>query len=232
MTAAFGSARPVVMLVTDGERLAPGVGLTARIECLIAQARHAVEAGIDVVQIREPGLEAGDLFRLTASVVAGARGTATVVLVNDRVDVALAAGAGGVHLRADSPPVSDVRSIAPAAFLIGRSVHGIAEAAAAGDADYLVAGTVFPTDSKPGIEPLGVRQLAAIAARVRVPVLAIGGVTVERAAAVAAAGAAGVAAIGLFQPRHGAADGGCRAAPLQEIVAALRTRFDSPVQPS
>jgi thiamine-phosphate diphosphorylase len=122
------------------------------------------------------------------------------VVVNDRLDVALASGADGVHLRGDSIPPGSARSIAPPGFLIGRSVHHVEEArAVAPDVDYLVAGTVFPTSSKAGrTEWLGVEGLGRICRSVSVPVLAIGGMTPDRLADVATSGAAGVAAIGLF----------------------------------
>jgi thiamine-phosphate pyrophosphorylase len=159
-----------------------------------------VRAGVDIIQIRERDLDAGPLATLVAELVRLTRGTPTRIVVNDRLDVALACRADGVHLRGDSMPAEAARSIAPAGFLIGRSVHHEHEAkAAAAGVDYLVAGTVFPTSSKAGLtEWLGVEGLARICRSVSVPVLAIGGVTVERVPGVAAAGAAGIAAIGLF----------------------------------
>src|SRR5207302_8900050 len=132
--------------------------------CLIEQARHAVDAGVDFIQVRERDLDASELVALAADLVGLTRGSATRVLVNDRLDGALAAGADGVHLRADSLPPSAARSIAPAGFLIGRSVHRLDEAVrVALDVDYLIAGTVFSTPSKPDGAPLlGVGGLAAI----------------------------------------------------------------------
>ena len=123
------------------------------------------------------------------------------MLVNDRVDVALAAGAHGVHLRGESMAAVRVRSIAPAGFVIGRSVHAVDEAVAAerhGGLDYLLFGTVFATESKPDVAPAGLERLAAVCASVGLPVLAIGGITMSSLASVARAGAAGFAAIGLF----------------------------------
>ena len=114
-------------------------------------------------------------------------------------------------------PATRVRAIAPPDFLIGASVRDAAEAAAAGAAcDYLVAGTVFPTPSKAGMTTfLGLDGLTAIARAAAVPVLAIGGMTVERAGEVATAGAAGLAAIGLFADAH---------RPIREVVRQLRER--------
>ena len=109
--------------------------------------------------------------------------------------------------------------MAPAGFLIGRSVHEAGEAVgAAPGADYLVAGTVFPTSSKPGThELLGLEGLATIARSVTVPVLAIGGVSMDRIGPVAEAGAAGVAGIGLFLEEG---------ARLAAVVGEARRRFD------
>ena len=213
--------------------------------CLVAQARFAIEAGIDVVQVRERDLESGELAALVSELVALAAaapvistvaGGRTRIIVNDRLDVALAAGASGVHLRSDSVSPSMARSMAPPGFLIGCSVHSPAEAAAIGsDVDYLIAGTVWASDSKPDGHPvLGTDGLAAIVKAARVPVLGIGGVTASRASALAAAGAAGVAAIGLFmsarQARAAATRpaGGppaCRAVPLSAIAASTRAGF-------
>jgi thiamine-phosphate diphosphorylase len=130
------------------------------------------------------------------------RNTVTRVVVNDRLDVALTSGADGVHLRADSIPPEAARAIAPPGFLIGRSVHSLDEAVdASAGVDYLIAGTVYPSASKPGMtEMLGLHGLAEIAGAVHVPVLGIGGITIDRLGDVARAGAAGVAAIGLFVP--------------------------------
>jgi thiamine-phosphate pyrophosphorylase len=185
---------------------------------VVEQCREAVRAGVDMIQVRERDLDGGRLASLVTELVRLTRGTATRVVVNDRLDVALACRADGVHLRGDSIPPGRARSIAPAGFLIGRSVHHEAEAkAVAPDVDYLIAGTVFPTSSKPGLtECLGVEGLARICRSVSVPVLAIGGMTPDRLADVATAGAAGVAAIGLFATGN---------RPLADVVADARTAW-------
>ena len=165
------------------------------------QIASAVDAGVDIVQIREPGLPDRVLLELVSRAVGVARGTRSVVLVNDRFDVALAAGAAGVHLRTSSVPAPAMRRRVPRGFLLGRSVHGAAEAArvaSEGGLDYLTLGTVYASASKPGRAACGVDALAAATRAVRLPVLAIGGVTVGRAREVLDVGAAGVAAIGLF----------------------------------
>lgn len=183
---------------------------------VVDQAQRAVDAGIDLIQIRERDLDALPLCRLVEAVVRLTRGSSTRVVVNDRVDVALACGADGVHLRSDSIPPVAARRLAPPRFLIGRSVHSAEEAAAVVDVDYLIAGTAFPTMSKRGAAPLGVGGLRAIVAAAAVPVLAIGGVDKERFGQVAASGAAGIAAISLFST-----------GALHTIALEARAAFDS-----
>jgi thiamine-phosphate pyrophosphorylase len=114
---------------------------------LLVQVRGAIRGGIDFVQIRERDLEAGDLARLVSDVVAIARGSATRVLVNDRADVAIASGADGVHLRETSIATHDLRRLS-ATLVVGRSVHSVARLGDAGSVDYVIAGTVFATESK------------------------------------------------------------------------------------
>jgi thiamine-phosphate pyrophosphorylase len=218
-----------ICLVTDRRRLVPpGATDHEARRCLLTQIRHAVHAGVDLIQVRERDLEAAALAALVREVIAAARGTATRVIVNDRLDIALTCGADGVHLRSDSMSVAAARELAPPPFMIGRSIHRIDELTTARGADYLIAGTVFSSASKPGGHPLlGVEGLRAIARAASAPVLAIGGITMERLDAVAAAGASGVAAIGLFMRLGEAAADGCRARALHETVAQARVRFDS-----
>jgi thiamine-phosphate pyrophosphorylase len=217
----------ILCLVTDRRRVCASGGFDAARRSVVEQARYAVEAGVDLLQIRERDLEASELVSLAADVMRVAHGTTTRVIVNDRLDVALAAGADGVHLRADSVPASAARSIAPAGFLIGRSVHRLDEAVrVARDVDYLIAGTVFSTPSKPDGAPLlGVDGLSSIVAAVRVPLLAIGGISIERIGQIAEAGAAGVAAVGMFIGHRG--ETSCRATPLVGVAEAARRQFDS-----
>ncbi len=197
-----------ICLVTDRRRCQP-----------VDQAREAAAAGVDIIHVRERDLEAGELSALVTAIVSVTRGSATRVVVNDRVDVALASGADGVHLRGDSMRAVRVRAVAPPGFLICSAVHTVAEAVAAAVAsDYLVAGTVFPTASKPGLGSfLGLEGLAGVAKAVSVPVLAIGGMSVARAGEVAAAGARGLAAIGLFTDAD---------RPIKEVVRQIRERFN------
>ncbi len=182
--------------VTDRRRfgLTPGQ--------LIERAASAVRAGVDVIQVRERDLPDRQLTALVREIAAVSSGTKTRVVVNDRVDIAIVAGAAGVHLRGDSAPASRVRVLAPEGFLIGRSVHGLAEvdaAVAGGGCDYLLFGTVFPSEGKPDGHPVtGLDELAQACARAPLPVIAIGGMTEARADAVRQAGAAGFAAVGMF----------------------------------
>jgi thiamine-phosphate pyrophosphorylase len=206
----------IVCLVTDRRRFAH------QTRDLLDQIRRAVDAGIDLVQVRERDLEAAPLVEIVGQIVTITRGSATRVVVNDRLDVAIAARADGVHLRQDSVAVADARRLAPNPFVIGRSVHNLDETRAAAGADYLVAGTVFQTTSKPGVVSLvGTEGLRRIAAASTAPVLAIGGITLDRLDAVAATGAAGIAAIGLFVDRH-----------LADRLEEARRRFDSVRSPS
>jgi thiamine-phosphate diphosphorylase len=141
--------------------------------------------------------------------------------VNDRLDVALASGAHGVHLRADSFLPERARAITPAGFLVGRSVHGVDDALRAtrsGSVDYLIFGTVFDTTSKPDRDAAGTGAVADVARTTTIPVLAIGGITAQNAREVARAGAAGVAAIGLFADQPMTA--------FDATLAALRGAFD------
>jgi thiamine-phosphate pyrophosphorylase len=233
----------IVQLVTDRRRLAPAEGDADLLRsCLLAQGRAAVAAGIDLLQVREPDLEAGPLRALVAELVALAKGSSTRIVVNDRLDVAIAAGAAGVHLKSTSLPVARVRALVHRGFLIGCSVHDVPGACdAASHADYLVAGSVFPTISKPGSTVwLGLEGLAEIVRAVPVPVLGIGGITCGRVADVARSGAAGVAGIGLFMGESGSgADAGagaaspprCLAVALDETTRALRIGFDTTRHP-
>ena len=188
---------------------------------VVEQCREAVRAGVDIIQVRERDLDGGPLASLVAELVQLTRGTATRVVVNDRLDVALASGADGVHLRGDSIPPASARAIVPPGFLIGRSVRREDEAKAVeASVDYLIAGTVFPTPSKAGLtEWLGLEGLTRICRAVAVPVLAIGGLTPDRLGGVAAAGAAGAAAIGLFAGED---------RPLADVVGAARDAWARP----
>ena len=203
---------PIICLVTAGH---------GREHALLDLIAEAAQAGIDLIQIRERGLDDRALLNLTRHAVEATRGTASRIVVNDRVDVALTARASGVHLRGDSFAAGGIRALAPPGFLIGRSVHDPAEAAAVesgGGCDYLLFGTVFPSTSKPPTDPIaGPGALREVCTRVGIPVLAIGGISIENVRQVAACGAAGIAAISLFE----------RGDPIAATVSMLRRRFDT-----
>jgi thiamine-phosphate diphosphorylase len=195
MTTAFPD-RPVICCVTDRTRLTNPTAAG-----LLDHIRRVIDSGVDLVQIRERELTDRELADVVRASVDLTIGRDVRILVNDRTDIAIAGGAAGVHLKEDSIAASRIRSLAPAGFLIGRSVHGAAEAeavAAAGGCDYLLFGTIYPSASKPGLSGAGVDALEDVCGRVPLPVLAIGGVDESRTAAVAASGAAGIAAIGAF----------------------------------
>lgn len=216
----------ILCLVTDRRRLGAALRLGAGewADAVRAQVFAAAAAGIDWVQLREPDMGAADLLRLTKAVVADTRHTATRIVVNERLDVALAAGAAGVHLKERSFSVESARAITPPGFLVGRSVHELAIQGFANTADYLVAGTVLPTVSKPAVTCLGWEGLSAIVrAASGKPVLAIGGIDLPSISLVAASGAAGLAAIGAFIPESGQG----LSEFVQKRVIDMRLGFDS-----
>jgi thiamine-phosphate diphosphorylase len=156
------------------------------------------DAGVPLLQIREPRLSVRDVLALAARL--RRRCNRALILLNDRFDVARAAGLDGVHLRSDSLPVERVRALAGPDFIIGRSAHDLSEvlAAEAGGADFVVLGPVFPTPSKAGRPALGLARLREIRRRATIPILALGGIQADNAAAVLDCGVAGLAGIRFF----------------------------------
>jgi len=224
---------PLLCYVTDGQNLA-SVGTSEACQpfdarkTLREKIAAASAAGVDWIQIREKDLSgkechslACEAVRLAASPLPGAarkasalartevvRGrVSTRILVNDRLDVAVAAQAAGVHLGEKSLPPEEARRLVESLrsaedFLIGVSCHSLeaARAAERGGADYLFYGPVFVTPSKAAYgAPQGLRRLAEVCRAVTLPLLAIGGVTSENTADCLSAGASGIAAIRLFQ---------------------------------
>lgn len=178
----------VLMLVTDrsqcGDRSLPEV------------VAEAIEGGVNVVQLREKDLPAGELVAL-ARQLRGVCGHQALLLINDRVDVAMLSGADGVHLPENGLPTAAVRKLLPPSFRIGRSVHTInaARQAEQDGADYLLIGTIFASPSHPGQTPGGPELVRGVVRRVQLPVVAIGGVTAENVEQCWNAGASGVAVI-------------------------------------
>jgi thiamine-phosphate pyrophosphorylase len=199
--------KPLLCYVTDRHSLAEP-------SLLVEQISRAVATGIDWIQIREKDLSARELLAVAREAVKVAadsqHSNATRIIINDRLDVALAAGAGGVHLGEASMTVAAVnawrrevalRENSTREFLIGASCHSVeaVRAAERDGADYVNFGPVFATPSKEKFgAPLGINRLAEASKAVRIPVLAIGGITEENAGECFAAGAAGIAAIRMF----------------------------------
>ena len=222
---------PLLCYVTDRRNLVPAETSETRQPCdarktLLEKIAAAAIAGVDWIQIREKdlsGKECSSLMRealrLVASSSPGAAAKASIssrieareqdstrMLVNDRLDVALAAHAAGVHLGEKNLPPEQARRLVNSFrnedFLIGVSCHSVeaAKAAERGGADYLFFGPVFATPSKAAYgAPQGLENLAEVCRAVAVPVLAIGGITLENAADCLSAGASGITAIRLFQ---------------------------------
>ena len=215
---------PILCYVTDRRSLS-GAATSAR---LVEKIAEVAAAGVDWVQIREKDLAGRELAALTRQSVARTHAAgsnrAARIIVNDRVDVAVTENAGGVHLGEAGLPVADVAKwvkrtasgvvvsddgaasqfpfVGGGDFLIGASCHSLegAKAAVRDGADYVFFGPVFATPSKAKFgEPQGTKKLADVCGAVSAPVIAIGGITLETAGECIAAGAAGIAAIRLFQ---------------------------------
>jgi thiamine-phosphate pyrophosphorylase len=203
---------PILCYVTDRKNFSPGTP-SADSAALAEEIAMLAAAGVDWIQIREKDLPGRALAAVVRQALRGTRARAdtgsrsTRILVNDRVDVALTEGAAGVHLGERSLPVYEAKRLARARvlgrdFLVGVSCHSLesAKSAATSGADYLFFGPVFATPSKAAFgEPQGVARLAEICESLTIPVLAIGGITLENAGACLKAGASGIAAIRLFQ---------------------------------
>jgi len=198
--------RTGVDMVQIRERDLPSRELTTLVEEAVS-AVSDVASGLAVPSSPPPQPPGGPPSTVVANSGGPAQQQSTLqappyVLVNDRLDVALATGAGGVHLGTHSMPVAVVRQLAPHPFVVGASCHSLDEALAAesGGADYLVLGPIFETPSKLGYgPPLGLDALRCVASRINIPVMALGGISVERVRPCLLAGAAGIAGIRIFQ---------------------------------
>jgi thiamine-phosphate pyrophosphorylase len=185
--------KPWLYLVTDRKACEP--------RDLIDLIEEAAQAGVHLIQIREPDLSARAVGQLVERAVDVVKPYGTRLLVNDRFDIALACGASGVHLTTQSLPPEVVRKHVGHRLIIGVSTHSLEEIrqAEAGSADFVVYGPVFDTPSKRIYgPPLGVDALSEIVRQARIPILGIGGIDLTNVQQVLACGAAGVAAIRLF----------------------------------
>jgi len=209
--------RPLLCYVTDRRNLAGASALAGDLQ--LQKIEQAAKAGVDWIQLREKDLSGRELAAFTGQALARAA-CGSSILVNDRVDVAFASGASGVHLGEHSLPAEEAKRLvrqrcAKKRFIVGVSVHSLegANQAEQSGADYVIFGPVYATPSKAAFGPAqGVERLQEICKRAKIPVLAIGGITLANAGECLALGAAGIAAIRLFQD----------AANLDDLVAELR----------
>jgi thiamine-phosphate pyrophosphorylase len=198
---------------------------------LVRAVAMALDGGVDWVQLRDKSASAASLYTQARQLLTVTRQHGARLSINDRLDVALAAEADGVHLAGQSLPVGEAVRLAAQRVLVGRSVHSLDEAiaAAGGGADYVTFGHVFPTTTHPGLPPHGLAELQAIVDAVDVPVLAIGGIAADNIEDVLSTGCAGVAVISAILSD---ADP-CRAASrlrraLDSTSAALKRPFPIP----
>lgn len=164
---------------------------------LIEQARLALDGGATALQLRLKNATSQEFYRTACLMKELCREAGALFIVNDRLDIALAAGADGVHLGQSDLPCAAARRLAPEGFIIGVSAHTPEQAreAVADGADYLGVGAVYPTGSKSDVKTCGVEGLKAVRDAVEIPLVAIGGITLQRVPQVIAAGADGVAVI-------------------------------------
>ncbi|HEY0728165.1 MAG TPA: thiamine phosphate synthase [Pyrinomonadaceae bacterium] len=198
----LNSHRPILYAITNGATKSTTTPDDHDFNRILHLAEGAVAAQISLFQLREKNLSARVLYELVTRATKITRGSSTKLLVNDRLDVALAAGADGVHLTSASLPARVVRRIAGPEFLIGASTHSLETARDArdGGADFAVFGPVFETESKRGFgPPQGLAKLQQVTSELQgFPVIAIGGITLDNAESCFAAGASGIAGIRLF----------------------------------
>jgi len=192
----FKDRRPLFYYITDSRQLS-AISFDA---CI----RRLLKWGVDFIQVREKHLSDRALFQMTQRIVRLADRTECRILVNGRADIALAAGAHGVHLPSNALPVPEIRSWSPENFLIGVSVHtqGEVKHAILEGADYVLLGHVYSTPSKSGHgPPLGLDFLKQICSGFSIPIFGLGGIHAGRIGSVLKAGVAGIAGIRLYQNR-------------------------------
>lgn len=212
----FDPSNPILYLITGGATTNETNPASEEFRRLVALVERAVDARIDLIQLREKQLTGRTLYHLARRAAAVTRGTGTRLLINDRADIAYATGADGVHLASASLDAQVVRRTFGDDLLIGVSTHSIAEAEASqrDGADFAVFGSIFNPQSKPAYRaPLGLNRLSEAArALAPFPLIALGGITRRNAPDVLHAGAAGIAAISLFSDNQ----------QLEEIVREIK----------
>jgi len=170
-------------------------GMTSDPARLVARAQAAARGGATMIQLRLKDADARTMVEVARALVASLP-AGVPLIVNDRADVAIAAGAAGVHVGPEDVPPAALRRVVPPGFIIGASIGSDAEVALATDADYVGIGPVYATDSKYDAgAAIGTERLAELIACTRRPAVAIGGIDASNAAAAVAAGATGVAVI-------------------------------------
>ncbi len=204
------TARMDLYIVTDSQ--------ASRGRDHMSMVKAALAGGADVIQLRDKSLSGRDLYALALDMGAMVRASRATFIINDRLDIAQAAGADGVHLGQSDLPVAAARSLAPPSFIVGASVGSVEEAVAAerDGADYIALSPVFSTPTKDDAGPgHGLEVLSEIRAAVGIPVIAIGGVNSANVKDVVAAGADGVAVISAVL---GAEDVEAAARSIRELV--------------
>ena len=203
---------PAFCLVTD--RNLKGQDL------LVNAVQKAVMGGVNIVQLREKDLLGGELLELAIQIKSVIQKKA-LFFVNERVDVALACEADGVHLGGTAMSTLDARRLVGNSMMIGRSVHSIDEGieAAKYGVDYLFAGSIFPTRSHPNVESQDVKLIESLTKKTKVPIIAIGGINISNVEQVLESGASGVAVISTIL---GSSDPENAAKRLRERIMASR----------
>jgi thiamine-phosphate pyrophosphorylase len=211
---------PLLYLITSGETRAATTPFDSAFTQILHLVETAVAAEVNLVQLREKNLPARVLYELTEQAAAIVRHSSTTLMVNDRADIARSAGAHGVHLTTSSLAPGVVRSTFGEDCVIGVSTHNRAEAVVARDenANFAVFGPVFATDSKQKYgKPVGLEALKTVVSAVApFPVIALGGIDLENASDCFRSGAAGIAAIRMFQD----------ASKLRDVVIRIRELSD------
>ena len=190
MTSAVLSDRLKLIVITDAELAYPG--------SVVEVARDALRAGAPAIQLRDKRSAGAELFTTARALLEHTHEAGALLFINDRVDVALAVGADGVHVGPDDIPVGAIRASVPSHFLIGTSTDDPSRARrlAFEGADYIGCGAVYETSSKPDVGcVIGLNALERVATSVEIPVIGIGGISVQQSAEIASTSAAGIAVI-------------------------------------